>query len=286
MSESITITTAQLRDLLAAVGVAVTDNAAARLPVPTVRAWRRRRGLWRCGGGQGSPDRSADRRRPLRKGTGHHRHRPGFRSGARRAGGAGRSGRIRFLAGCTARRAAAGLHDRSVSLAADLARWQRRIRPEKRRTPLGYRDRSALPFFPAVSLAGPVMLDTCAYIDALSGKMPLALQALLPGRRHLHSTVCLAELAFGLGAIKPGAPHAARSRSTLGDLLDRIEIRRTVSLPASGWMAAGLIAGVLARLQGGGRAERRRFLADAAIYLCARTAGTPRCSRRTGAIST
>ncbi|MDE0147277.1 MAG: hypothetical protein OXM58_02810 [Rhodospirillaceae bacterium] len=160
-----------------------------------------------------------------------------------------------------------------MSLAADLARWQRRIRPEKRRTPLGYRDRSALPFFPAVSLAGPVMLDTCAYIDALSGKMPLALEALLPGRRHLHSTVCLAELAFGLGAIKPDAAHAVRSRSTLGDLLDRIEIRRTVSLPASGWMAAGLIAGVLARLQGGSRAERRRFLADAAIYLCARTAG-------------
>ena len=160
-----------------------------------------------------------------------------------------------------------------MTLAAELARWQRRIRPEKRQTPLGYRDRSALPFFPAASLSGPVMLDTCAYIDALSGRMPLALQALLPGRRHLHSTVCLAELAFGLGAVAPDASHAARSRAALGDLLDRIEIRRTVSLPASGWAAAGLIAGVLARLQGGSRAERRRFLADAAIYLSARTAG-------------
>ncbi|MXW92416.1 MAG: type II toxin-antitoxin system VapC family toxin [Rhodospirillaceae bacterium] len=160
-----------------------------------------------------------------------------------------------------------------MSLTADLARWQRRIRPEKRRAPLGYRDRSALPFFPAATLAGPVMLDTCAYIDALSGTMPLALQALLPGRRHLHSTVCLAELAFGLGAIKPDAAHAARSRSTLRDLFDRIEIKRTVSLSASGWMAAGLIAGVLGRLQGGGSAERRRFLTDAAIYLSARTAG-------------
>lgn len=158
--------------------------------------------------------------------------------------------------------------------AAELARWQRRIRPEKRRTPLGYRDRSALPFFPAASLSGPVMLDTCAYIDALSGRMPLALQALLPGRRHLHSTVCLAELAFGLGAAAPNASHAAQSRAALGDLFDRIEIRRTVSLPASGWMAAGLIAGVLARLQGGDRAARRRFLADAAIYLSARTSGT------------
>lgn len=117
------------------------------------------------------------------------------------------------------------------------------------------------------------MLDTCAYIDALTGRMPLALHALLPGRRHVHSTVCLAELAFGLGALAPDAGHAARSRATMGELLDRIEIRRTVSLPASGWMAAGLIAGVLARLQGGNRADRRRFLADAAIYLSARTAG-------------
>lgn len=160
-----------------------------------------------------------------------------------------------------------------MTLAAELARWQRRIRPEKRRTPLRFRDRSALPFFPAASLSGPVMLDTCAYIDALNGRMPIALQALLPGRRHLHSTVCLAELAFGLGAMEPDASHVVRSRATIGDLLDRIETRRTVSLPASGWMAAGLIAGVLARLQGGGRATRRRFLAGAAIYLCARTAG-------------
>ena len=160
-----------------------------------------------------------------------------------------------------------------MTLATELARWQRRIRPEKRRTPLRFRDRSALPFFPAASLSGPVMLDTCAYIDALNGRMPLALQALLPGRRHFHCSVCLAELTFGLGALAPDASHTVRSRAAIAELLDRIEIRRTVSLPASGWVAAGLIAGALAQIQGGNRAERRRFFADAAIYLCARTAG-------------
>ncbi len=160
-----------------------------------------------------------------------------------------------------------------MSLTADLARWQRRIRPEKRRTPLGFRDRSALPFFPAAGLSGPVMLDTCAYIDALAGRMPQALLALLPGRRHFHCTVCLGELAFGLGAMAPEAAHADRSRATIEDMLRQIETRRTSALPASGWVAAGLIAGVLARLQGGNRADRRRFFADAAIYLTARTAG-------------
>ncbi len=160
-----------------------------------------------------------------------------------------------------------------MSLLDEFARWQRRIRPEKRRTPLDYRDRSALPFFPAAGLEGPVMLDSCAYIDALTGRMPLALHALLPGRRHIHCPVCLAELTFGLGALPPDAAHAARSRAAVEEMLHRIEIRRTVSLPPSGWMAAGLIAGVLARLQGGDRADRRRFLADAAIYLTARSAG-------------
>ena len=160
-----------------------------------------------------------------------------------------------------------------MTLAAELARWQRRLRPEKRRAPFEYRDRSALPFFPADSLTGSVMLDTCAYIDALSGRMPPALHAQLPGRRHLHATVCLAELAFGLGTMAPDSAHAAQSRAVLEDLLGRIETRRTVSLPASGWMAAGLIAGILGRLQGGGRDDRRRFLADAAIYLSARSAG-------------
>ena len=138
---------------------------------------------------------------------------------------------------------------------------------------MGYRDRAALPFFPAASLTGPVMLDTCTYIDALNGRLPAALHALLAGRRHIHSSVCLAELVFGLGALAPEAAHAARSRAAIGDMLHRIEIRRTVTLPASGWLAAGLIAGLLAQLQGGDRAERRCFLADAAIYLTARSAG-------------
>jgi len=160
-----------------------------------------------------------------------------------------------------------------VSLAADLARWQRRIRPEKRRTPLSIRDRSALPFFPAASLTGPVMLDTCAYIDALAGRMPPALYALLPGRRHFHCAVCLGELAFGLGTMAPDAAHTDRSRAAIEEMLRQIEIRRTSALPASGWMAAGVIAGVLARLQGGNRADCRRFFADAAIYLTAWTAG-------------
>ena len=160
-----------------------------------------------------------------------------------------------------------------MSLTADLARWQRRIRPGKRRTPLSFRDRSALPFFPAAGLSGPVMLDTCAYIDALAGRMPLALHALLPGRRHFHCAVCLGELAFGLGAMAPEAAHADRSRAAIGDLLGRIETRRTSAPPASGRMAAGLIAGMLARLQGGSRADRQRFYADAAIYLTARATG-------------
>ena len=160
-----------------------------------------------------------------------------------------------------------------MTLTADLARWQRRIRPEKRRTPLKLKGRSALPFFPAASLAGPVMLDTCAYIDALTGRMPLALHALLPGRRHVHCAVCLAELSFGLGALAPEAAHTAQTRATLEEILGRIETRRTAALPASGWMAAGLIAGLLARLQGSDRTDRRRFFSDAAIYLTARSSG-------------
>ena len=155
----------------------------------------------------------------------------------------------------------------------DLARWQRRIKPEKRRTPLAYSDRSALPFFPDVQPSGPVMLDTCAYIDALNGRMPLALQAALAGRRHFHCTVCLGELTFGIGAIDPRSRRAAADRAKIEQMLTHIEVKRTVTLSAGGWLGAGLIAGMLGRIQNADRADRRRYLADTVIYLAALSAG-------------
>ena len=86
------------------------------------------------------------------------------------------------------------------------------------------RDRAALPRLGQAVPRGPVLLDTNVFINALAGRGPAVLRALLevlprlfvaaPGR---------AELAWVRGRLDPGHPGTARVLATYEDLLARID---------------------------------------------------------------
>ncbi len=117
------------------------------------------------------------------------------------------------------------------------------------------------------------MPDTTLYVHQLQGKLPEAIERLLPGRRILHSAVARAELAVPLGFLDPRDPRTARTRATIADLLARIRPHATVAPTTDDWLEAGALAGTVARLCGLGRERRSAALNNALILLGARRAG-------------
>jgi hypothetical protein len=56
-------------------------------------------------------------------------------------------------------------------------------------------------------------------------------------------------------------------------LIDRRPVQRTVMPDQNVWREAGVLSGILARLQGYEKDERRRTLNDALLYVSARRSG-------------
>ncbi|MGJ3263791.1 MAG: type II toxin-antitoxin system VapC family toxin [Salinarimonas sp.] len=117
------------------------------------------------------------------------------------------------------------------------------------------------------------MIDTTVYIGRAAGTLPDAVRSLLDRSRLYHSTVCLSELAVGIGALPLSHPRRRDIVSHYEELFAEIPASRLV-LPDSGtWNEAGLIAGTLARLQGLQPLQRKQCLNDALILLSAAKAG-------------
>jgi len=120
------------------------------------------------------------------------------------------------------------------------------------------------------SAGPPLLLDTCVYIDVAADRMPDIVLTLLRTRLLYHSSVCLAELAYSLGALDPGHPGTARNRRVIEDIIARAEADgRTESPDTETWLAAGVLAGILARTQHYDRAQRRKALADSLVLATA-----------------
>src|SRR5437868_6029952 len=96
-----------------------------------------------------------------------------------------------------------GFQDRAMSV--DLRAIERRLKPTRRTAQLRRRRDDALPFADValIPVDARVLLDTCVYIDTAADRLPDAVAALLRRRLHHHSSVCLAELTAGLGALDP-----------------------------------------------------------------------------------
>lgn len=161
-----------------------------------------------------------------------------------------------------------------MSSSADVRRILRRLKPEKRREPLKRRDLSGLPFIERASaLPRALLYDTTVYVDILQGRFPKAGEAAMRAADAWHSTVTEAELIAPCGALNPGHPNTAEVVEQITAVLERRPPRRTIAPDREIWLAAGVLSGILARLQGYGRADRRRVLNDALIFATGRKYG-------------
>jgi predicted nucleic acid-binding protein len=75
------------------------------------------------------------------------------------------------------------------------------------------------------------------------------------------------------GALDPEHPGTREAIAQIAASLDRRPQHRILSPDREAWREAGILAGLLARLQGYGRDERRRALNDALIFLTAEKYG-------------
>ncbi len=113
------------------------------------------------------------------------------------------------------------------------------------------------------------LLDTTVYIDALQGNLPDYTGIALRAGDLWHSTVTEAELAALAGLLDPKHPNTT---SAIAQVAASIELRpehRILTPDRDIWREAGILAGLLARLQRYGRNEQRKALNDALIYLTA-----------------
>jgi predicted nucleic acid-binding protein len=162
---------------------------------------------------------------------------------------------------------------RRSTLAFDLDRSLRRLRPQARRhLPDG--DRSQAVFADAAAAAGPpLLLDTTVYIDTLQGRAPADVDRLLRCRVVQHSAVCLAELTHVFGRLDPAHRSTRPALAAVADALRAIPPHRLAAPGPRVWGEAGILAGLAFRLGGYQRGQERALLNDALVLLQARKQG-------------
>jgi predicted nucleic acid-binding protein len=158
----------------------------------------------------------------------------------------------------------------------------RRLKPEKRRAPLIRRSVSALPFVErAAALPRTLLYDTTVYVDILQGRFPEAGEVAIRAADAWHSTVSEAELIAPCGFLNPDHPGTVETTRQIMAVIERRPAHRTIAPDQETWLVAGVLSGILARLQGYGRADRRRVLNDALIFATAQKHGMAVLTRNT-----
>lgn len=157
-----------------------------------------------------------------------------------------------------------------------LSAIRRQLKPERHVATLVRRPDPELPFADPKRLpAGAgVLLDTCVYLDAAADRLPDGVAALLPRAVLHHSSVCLAELTYGLGALDPRDRRSRANSRVIEDIIVRAQDSGRIVVPEdAAWATAGMLAGMLARLQGYGAEQRRKALLDSLLFLSALKSG-------------
>jgi hypothetical protein len=150
----------------------------------------------------------------------------------------------------------------------DLRKSLRRIKPEQRTAALARRSDNALPFVSDDVSAGPeLLLDTCVYIDAVQGRLPVEVEGLFAVRRLNHSGVALAELTHLLGRLDPRDHRTEWVCSEISGMILDIRLHRLKAPSLQTLGEAGVLAGLAARLAGVESSRRQALLNDAMLYL-------------------
>lgn len=159
-------------------------------------------------------------------------------------------------------------------MSSDLESVLRRLKPERHRTRLGRRADAELSFLSGSSEKhGKLLFDTTVYIDILQGRFPSDAERMLRAAEAWHSTVTESELASLCGLIDPAHPGSRQIVARITNMVVRRPGHRTVAPDREIWTEAGVLSGILARLQQYRGSEQRRVLNDALIFCSARKYG-------------
>lgn len=150
----------------------------------------------------------------------------------------------------------------------------RRLKPEKRRAQLKPRAESDLDFLETTSKKPRKLLyDTTVYIDILQNRFPQTGDLTLRATEAWHSPVTEAELAAAIGLLDPAHSETRDIVEQITTVIERRPGYRTIVPDPEIWREAGILSGILARLQGYGKDHRRRALNDALLFATARKHG-------------
>jgi predicted nucleic acid-binding protein len=159
-------------------------------------------------------------------------------------------------------------------LSSDFRAILRRFKPDKRRVSLKPRPAAELPFIER-NLHKPqkLLYDTTVYIDVLQSRFPQHAEYVLRSAEAWHSTVTEGELAVSCGLLSPSHPKSRASLEQIVSVIERRPAHRTLGPDREIWRTAGVLSGMLARLQGYGKQDTRRLLNDALLFLTAKKYG-------------
>ena len=157
----------------------------------------------------------------------------------------------------------------------DLEAAIRRRKPDKRIHPLTTRPDAELNSVTDLPRTGPIALvaDTNVYINNVAGRLSAQVEALLDQTIMFHCSVCMGEIATGVGAGDPVHAGWKNTRKVYAEILGAIPETRLLSPDAQVWTDAGLVAGTLARTQNFQPHQRKELINDALILLTAAKAG-------------
>jgi predicted nucleic acid-binding protein len=134
-------------------------------------------------------------------------------------------------------------------LNSDFQATLRRLKPEKRRAQLKPRAESDLDFLETTSTKPRKLLyDTTVYIDILQNRFPTA-DLTLRAAEAWHSPVTEAELAAAIGLLDPAHAETRDIVEQITAVIDRRSSYRTIVPDPEIWREAGILSGILARLQ-------------------------------------
>jgi predicted nucleic acid-binding protein len=144
------------------------------------------------------------------------------------------------------------------------------------------RDAVDLPRLDAQALGRPVVLDTNVFINALAGRGPPILRALLASLPRLFvAAPTRAELSWFLCRLDPAHPNTQQVLAACREVLARIEPEKVLVPDGADWLEAGAVAGEAARaIAGGGKRvatafDRVELISDALTAIVAHRAGLP-----------
>ena len=156
----------------------------------------------------------------------------------------------------------------------DLQKLLRRVKPSRWTASLSRREDKDLPFATGADLVGgELLLDTCVYIDVLQRKAPSIVKALLRSRQVNHSSVCAAEMTHLIGALDPQHPDTSAALQKFVEVVESMPEYRVCTPTADMLAEAGMLAGLLHRINNHPKGTEGRLLCDALVFLTGRRFG-------------